>query len=47
MLSCVKTLVYINDFQVKEVVENQGWDEDTKSNRLEVVYDKAKGVNRL
>ena len=47
MLSCVKTVVYINDFQVKEVVENRGWDEDTKQNQLEVVYDRAKGVNRL
>ena len=47
MLSCAKTFVYIHDFQVAEVVENHGWDEDKKENRLEVVYDKAKGVNRL
>ena len=47
MLSCVKTIVYVNKFQVKEVVESHGWDESTGSNRLEVVYDKDKGVNRL
>ncbi|MBR2038696.1 MAG: CpaF family protein [Lachnospiraceae bacterium] len=47
MLSCVKTVVYINNFKITEVVENHGWDEDTKQNRLEVVYDKIKGVNRL
>lgn len=47
MLSCVKTVVYISDFKITEVVENHGWDEDRKQNRLEVVYDKTKGVNRL
>ena len=30
MLSRVKTFVYIHDFQVAEVVENHGWDEDKK-----------------
>ena len=47
MLSCVKTVVYIKDFQITEVVENHGWDEEMKQNRLEVVYDKEKGVSRL
>jgi len=47
MLSCVKTVVYIHNFEITEVVENHGWDEDRKQNRLEVVYDKIKGVNRL
>ena len=47
MLSCVKTVVYIHDFQITEVVENHGWDEERKQNRLEVVYDKVKGVNTL
>lgn len=47
MLSCVKTVVYIHNFQITEVVENHGWDEERKQNRLEVVYDKTKGVNRL
>lgn len=47
MLSCVKTVVYIHNFQITEVVENHGWDDDAKQNRLEVVYDKIKGVNRL
>ena len=42
MLSCVKTVVYIHNFQITEVVENHGWDDDTKQNRLEVVYDKIK-----
>lgn len=44
LLSCVKTIVYIDDFQIKEIVENHGWDERTKENRLQVVYDRAKGV---
>ena len=47
MLSCVKTVVYINDFQIKEVVENHGWDEEAKQNLLEVVYDKKRGVDKL
>ena len=47
LLSCVKTIVYIDDFQIKEIVENHGWDESTKQNRLQVVYDKAKGVDLL
>ena len=47
MLSCVKTLVYVEDFQIKEIVENAGWDEVTGSNRLEVVCDREKGVHRI
>ena len=44
MLSCVKTIVYVDDFQIKEIVENRGWDEVTGANQLDVVYDRAKGV---
>jgi len=47
MLSCVKTVVFINKFKITEVVENHGWDQDTKQNQLEVVYDRAKGVSKL
>ena len=47
LLSCVKTIVYINDFKIQEVAENCGWDDSAKENRLEVVYDRAKGVCRL
>lgn len=47
LLSCVKTIVYINDFKIQEVAENYGWDDSAKENRLEVVYDRAKGVCRL
>lgn len=47
LLSCVKTIVYIDDFKIKEVVENHGWDEEKKQNLLDVVYEKAKGVNKL
>ena len=47
LLTCVKTLVYINDFKIMEVVENRGWDEERKENRMDTVYDRAKGVNRL
>ena len=44
LLSCVKTIVYVDDFQIKEIVENNGWNEVTGSNELEVVYDRDKGV---
>ena len=44
LLSCVKTIVYVDDFQIKEIVENNGWNEVTGSNVLEVVYDRDKGV---
>jgi len=44
MLSCVKTIVYIDDFKITEIVENRGWDEKAKVNQLDVVYDQAKGV---
>ena len=47
LLSCVKTIVYIDDFQIQEIAENFGWDESKKENQLEVVYDRAKGVSRL
>ena len=47
LLSCVKTIVYIDDFKIQEIAENFGWDENAKDNRLEVVYDRAKGVCRL
>ena len=44
LLSCVKTIVYVDDFQIKEIVENNGWNEVTGNNELEVVYDRDKGV---
>lgn len=47
LLSCVKTIVYIDDFKIQEIAENFGWDENAKDNRLEVVYDREKGVCRL
>lgn len=47
LLSCVKTIVYINKFKVMEIVTNNGWDEQARCNRLEVVYDRAKGVDLL
>ena len=31
----------------RELVENRGWDEERKENRMDTVYDRAKGVNRL
>lgn len=47
LLSCVRTIVYIDDFKVQEIAENHGWDDSAKENRLEVVYDRKKGVRRL
>ena len=47
LLSCVKTIVYIDDFQIQEIAENYGWDDDRRENRLDVVYDRTKGVCRL
>jgi len=47
LLSGVKTIVYMKDFKVQEIVENYGWDEKHKYNQLEIVYDRAKGVDKL
>jgi Flp pilus assembly CpaF family ATPase len=47
LLSCVKTIVYIDDFQIQEIAENNGWDDNKKENRLDVVYDRAKGVHSI
>lgn len=47
LLSCVKTIVYVDDFEICEIVENHGWDEKAGENHLEVVYDKAGEVYRL
>ena len=44
MLSCVKTIVYVEDFKITQIGENLGWDETAKENRIRVVYDRAKGV---
>ena len=44
MLSCVRTIVYVDDFQIKEIVENHGWNDVIGANRLDVVYDREKGV---
>ena len=44
MLSCVKTIVYVDDFKITQVAENLGWDETVKENRIRVVYDREKGV---
>lgn len=47
LLSYVKTIVHIEDFQVREIVVNHGFDEKSGGNRLEAVFDSQKGVNRL
>jgi len=47
LLSCVKTIVHVDDFQVQEIVVNHGWDENTGENHLETVFDRGKGVNRI
>lgn len=47
MLSCVKTIVYVEAFKICEIVENTGWNEEEKQHRLHVVYDRKKGVDQL
>lgn len=47
MLSCVKTVVYVDDFQIKEIAENWGWDDLTGENCMHVVFDLEKGVDLL
>lgn len=47
MLSCVNTIVYVEDFKVQEIVEHVGWDEESKKNRLETVYSGKEQVDRL
>ena len=47
MLSCVKTVVYVDDFQIKEIAENWGWDDLIGENCMHVVFDREKGVNLL
>ena len=47
LLSCVKTIVHIEDFKVQEIVVNQGFDEKTGENSLEVIFDRRTGVAAL
>lgn len=47
LLSCVKTVVYIEDFKVQEIVESSGWDESERKISLKAVYDRKKGVDAL
>lgn len=47
LLSCVRTIVYVEDFRIGEIAENAGWDEESGMNRLDVVYDREKGVSRI
>ena len=47
LLSCVKTIVHIEDFKVQEIVINQGFDEKTGESNLEVVFDRRTGVDAL
>ena len=47
LLSCVKTIVYIENYKVHEIAINQGFDEETGENRLEIVYDRKREVDRL
>ena len=47
LLSCVKTVVHIEDFKVQEIAESSGWDEAERKIRLKTVYDRKKGVDVL
>ena len=47
LLSCVKTIVYMEKYKVTEIVTNHGWDEMAGCNYFETVYDKKRGVDLL
>ena len=47
LLSCVKTIVHIEDFKIQEIVINQGFNEKTGESNLEVVFDRRTGVDAL
>jgi len=47
LLSCVKTIVYMENFKVQEIAVNHGFDEKIGENQLEVVFDRDKGVNLI
>jgi pilus assembly protein CpaF len=47
LLSCVKTIVYLDDYKITEIVTNHGWDEMAGCNYFETVYDKERGVDLL
>ena len=47
LLSCVKTIVYLDHYEVTEIVTNHGWDEMAGCNYCETVYDKKRGVDLL
>ncbi len=47
MLSHIKTVVYVEDFQVKQIAVNYGWNEELCSNHIKVVYDTESGVDMI
>lgn len=47
LLTCVKTVVHMEDFQVSQIVEVRGWDAEEKQIRLHTVYDRKAGVKEL
>lgn len=47
LLSCVKTVVHVEDFKVQEIVIHQGFDENSGENLLKVVFDRKKGVDQI
>lgn len=38
-----KTLIFMKDYRVRQIVENRGWDEDTKKPIFKLVYDEFDG----
>ena len=47
LLTCVKTVVHMEDFKVSQIVEVNGWDFEEKQIRTVTVYDAKEGINRL
>ena len=47
LLTCVKTVVHMEDFQVSQIVETKGWDQTEKRIRLHTVFDRKEGIHTL
>lgn len=47
LLGCVKTIVFVDDFKIRQIAVNHGWEEEKNHNRIELVYDREKGVDKL
>lgn len=47
LLTCVKTVVHMEDFKIREIMELNGWDEEKQNISFEIKYDRKAGIDRL